>query len=150
MERKHKDIKVHMQQTFKTPEKTAVYSYLNSCITSILSGQTKFAEEYLLNPTDDRSSKAILRVGKVSKGDMLVFSLDGRLRCLGEVLGFLQADDLLCIHLLELKPCRARCERYWKAMNGAETIVASNSVTHVVPYKLASEDTIRIILPTCS
>ena len=47
--RKHKDIQIHMQQTFKTPERTAVYSYLRGCITSILSGHTKFVDEYLLH-----------------------------------------------------------------------------------------------------
>ena len=148
MERKHKDIKVHMQQTFKSPERTAVYSYLNSCIVSILSGQTKFTDEYLLNPTDDRSSKAILRVGKVCKGDMLLFTSDDRLRGLGEVLGFLQADDLMCIHLLQLKPQRRNCDKCWKTVHVEETVVTSTRVTHVVPYKIVSEDTIRIIVPT--
>ena len=45
MERKHNAIKVHLLHSFRSCEHTAVTSYLNSTITAIVTGQTRFIEE---------------------------------------------------------------------------------------------------------
>ena len=78
MERKHKDIKVHMVNSFRSLEQTTVYSHLNATVYSITNGLTKFVEEYLLNPDGDRSTQAVLRVGRICKGDMVLVNIDNR------------------------------------------------------------------------
>ena len=42
MERKHKDMKVQMVNSFRSVERTTVYSYLNATITAMITGQTQF------------------------------------------------------------------------------------------------------------
>ena len=44
MERKHKDIKVHMVNSFRSLEQTTVYSHLNATVYSVTNGLTKFVE----------------------------------------------------------------------------------------------------------
>ena len=151
MERKHKDIKVHMVNAFKTVERTVVYNYLNATITAMITGHIQFVDEYLLDPQDDRSSNAVLPGGKVCKGDMVVFKIcnpDTRARqALGKVEGFLQSDGCLFAHLIQFKPCSHDCGVPWDASQHHETIVVSDTIVCPVPYKLNSADTIRIIPP---
>ena len=126
MERKHKDIKVQMVNSFKSVERTTVYSYLNATITAIITGQTQFRSEYLLDPVDGRSSKAVLPIGKVCKDDMVVFSLDARaIQALGKVVQFVQEGSTLFAHLLQFEPCSRDCNALWDASKHHETIVIS-------------------------
>ena len=145
MERKHKDIKVQMVNSFRSVERTTVYSYLNATITAMITGQTQFRSEYLLDPVDGRSTKAVLPIGKVFKDDMVVFSLDTRAtQALGKVVQFIQEGNTLCAHLLQFEPCSRDC---WDTSKHNETIVISGKIICPVPYKFASADTIRIIAP---
>ena len=109
MERKHKAIKIHMVNSFRSCEHTAVCSYLNSTITSIITGLTRFVEEYLIDPVDGRSANAVLRCGRVcTSGMALIIDMHGE-RALGEVKGFLLADDLVFAHVVQLAPCSRTC-----------------------------------------
>ena len=148
MERKHKDIKVHMVNTFRSVEHTTVYSYLNATINAMISGQTQFVDEYLLDPVDGRSSNAVLRCGKVCKGDMVLFNLDDRgRRALGEVKGFVQSEDLVFAHVIQFAPCSRTSHKRWDTSRKQETIVDARSLIAPVPYRIASESTVRIIVP---
>ena len=145
MERKHKDIKVQMVNSFRSVERTTVYSYLNATITAMITGQTQFRSEYLLDPVDGRSTKAVLPIGMVVKDDMVVFSLDTRAKqALGKVVQFVQEGSTLCAHLLQFKPCSRDC---WDTSKHNETIVDSRKIICPVPYKFAAKNTIRIIAP---
>ena len=101
--------------------------------------------EYLLDPVDGRSTKAVLPIGKVCKDDMVVFSLDTRAtQALGKVVQFIQEGSTLCAHLLQFEPCSRDC---WDTSKHNETIVISGKIIGPVPYKFASANTIRIIAP---
>ena len=146
MERKHKAIKVHMQNTFRSVERTTVYSFPNATITAMITGVTLFEDGILMNPVDGRSSNAVLYMGRVYKGDVVVFNVDTRgTRALGKVEGFLQSDGCLFAHLIQFKPCRQDC--LWDASQHHETIAMSHQIICPVPYKFASASTIRIIAP---
>ena len=148
MERKHKAIKVHMVSSFRSLEQTTVYSHLNATVYSIISGQTKFIEEYVLNPVGDRSTQAVLGCGRVCKGDMVLVNIDNRgRRALGEVLGFVEADDGIFLHLKQFAPCSPNCTKRWDTSRAHETIVKGRTVIAPVPYRFSSQHRVRIIEP---
>ena len=125
MERKQKDIKVQMVNSFRSVEHTTVYGYLNATITSIIRGDTQFKTEYLLGQVDGRSSRAVLHCGTLVKGDMILFNIDHHgQRALGEVLGLLQASPPL-IHVTVFKPCNRTGHRLWDISQPTETIILS-------------------------
>ena len=145
MERKHKYIKVHMVSSFRSLEQTTVYSHLNATVYSITNGLTKFVEEYLLSPDGDRSAHAVLRVGMICKGDMVLVNKDHRgNRALGEVLGFVAADDRVFVHLRQFAPCSPKV---WDTSRAHETIVKSCTVIAAVPWRYSSQRRVRIIEP---
>ena len=114
MERKHKDIKVHMQNNFRSVEHTTVCGHLNATIHSIINGHTQFKTDYLLDPVDGRSSRAVLQCGTIHRGDMVLFTLDDGQRALGEVKGILQAfGSPLFVHVMALEPCSRNGRRLW-------------------------------------
>ena len=146
MERKHKDIKVHMVNNFKNVEHTTVCGYLNATVTSIINGQTQFKPDFLLDPVDGRSSRAVLQCGAIHRGDMVLFTLDDGRRALGEVKGFLAASDSpLLAHVLAFTPCSRTGQRWWNTCDGHETIIVGRQVIGAVPYRFASDHRIRII-----
>ena len=145
MERKHKDIKVHMVNSFRSLEQTTVYSHLNATVYAITKGLTKFEQEYLLSPDGDRSAHAVLRVGMIGKGDMVLLNKDDRgNRALGEVLGFVTADDRVFAHLRQFAPCSPKV---WDTSRAHETIVKGCTVIAAVPYRFSSQHRVRIIEP---
>ena len=134
--------------SFRCVEKATVYGYMNATITAIINGHTNFVDENLLDPVDDRSLQAILHIGKVCKGDMVMFNLDTRgRRALEKVEGFLQSDGVLFAHLIQFEPCRPPCCKLWDASQHHETIVISQTIIGPVTYKFASASTIRIVVP---
>ena len=148
MERKHKEIKVHMVNNYKSLEHTTVCSYLNATIQAIINGDTQFkTDDHLLEPVDGQSSRAVLvQYGTVHKGDLVVFTLDDGHRGLGEVKGFLQiSDSPLLAHILAFTPCRRTGQRWWSTRGSQETLIDGRQVIGAVPYRFASDDRIRII-----
>ena len=134
-----------MVNSFRSVERTTVYSYLNATITAMITGQTQFRSEYLLDPVDGRSTKAVLPIGMVVKDDMVVFSLDTRAQqALGKVVQFVQEGSTLCAHLDQFKPCSRHC---WNTSKHNETIIDARKIICPVPYRFAAKNTIRIIAP---
>ena len=140
MERKHKDIKVYMINTYRSVEHTTVYSYLNATITSIINGDTQFKIEYLLDPVDGRSSRAVLQCGRIHTGGMVLFTLDHGQRALGEVKGLLQViDSPPLVHVIAFAPCSRTGHRLWDTSQHQETRISCRNVIDAVPYKFASK-----------
>ena len=137
-----------MLNSFRSVERRTVYSYLTATITTMITGQTQFESEYLLDELDGRSSHAVLHVGRVYKNDMVIFNLDSHARqALGKVQGFVQDGGCLFVHLLQFQPCSLDCNVRWDASQHEEAIVISHKIIQPVTYKFATANTIRIIVP---
>ena len=76
----------------------------------------------------------------------LIIDMHGE-RALGEVKGFLLADELVFVHVVQLAPRSRTCMKRWDTSQCHETIVLARNVICPCPYKWESEDTIRIIVP---